>query len=248
MWAIHRALLREQTEALDFFHLTGSTSSILGASHAAETASDAFLDAFVTFRHSLGLPASCLNMDTTEDSFVANESAILECLELVLRGSAPQRTQVVTGLTLELVPTSSEEGSVRRTDPRLLIWHISADGNTKGSSSPSLLTPDAELSQFLDSVRSNPALLKSAYASELFAREIGAALLGLMMRPREELDVEAPLSTMGIDSLVGLEGRDWVRRTLLVEMTAQEIVQAKNLRELGVLAQKMIAERVKAAG
>lgn len=245
VWAIHHALLREQTEALDLFHLTGSTSSILGTSHAADAASDAFLDAFVSFRHSLGLPASCLSVDITEDSFVANESAILDCLELVLRPGA-QRTQVVRGLARGLPPASPEAGSVQRTDPRLLIWHIPADGNANdSSSSSSSLTPHAELHQFLDSIRSNPAVLKSAYASELLAREIGAALLGLMMRPREDLDVEAPLSTFGIDSLVGLEVRNWMRRTLLVELTAQDIVQAKNVRELGVLAQKMIADRAK---
>lgn len=91
-------------------------------------------------------------------------------------------------------------------------------------------------------------MLQSAYASELLAREIGTAVLGLMMRPREDLDVEAPLSTMGIDSLVGLEVRNWMRRTLLVELTVKQIIQAKNTRELGVLAQKEIAERVKLNG
>lgn len=239
-WAIHRAFLREQAEPLDFFHLTGSARSILGnANQAAEAASDAFINGFVSYRHSLGLAASCLNADILEDSFVANESVMLNCMELALRPGS-QRTLVVTGLSRGLAHRSPED----RADPRFLIWHISEDRGSKGSLSSSSLTPHAELNQFLDSVRSNPTMLKSAYASELLAREIGAALLGFVMRPREDLDVEAPLSALGMDSLVGLEVRNWMRRTLLVEMSVQEIVQAKHVRELGDLTQKKIAERV----
>lgn len=66
-------------------------------------------------------------------------------------------------------------------------------------------------------------MLKSPYASELLAREIGAAILGLVMRPREDLDVEAPLSTIGVDSLVGLELRNWMWRTLQVDFDVQEV-------------------------
>ena len=225
--------------------MSGSANSILGnSSQAATVASDAFLNAFVSFRHSLGLAASCLNVDVTEDGFVANESEMLDCMELMLRPDA-RRTHIVTGITRGLAPASLGQDSLRRSDPRFLVWHISPDGNTPGSSSPSSLTPHAELNQFLDAIRSTPAILKSAYASELLAREIGAALLALIMRPREDLDVEAPLSTIGIDSLVGLEVRNWMRRTLLVELTVQEIVQAKNVRELGALALEKIVERVK---
>lgn len=213
------------------------------ARNPAEAATDAFLNAFVSFRHSLNLAASFLSMEIAEDSFVTNEPAMLDCIELMLRPGS-QRTHVVSGISRELAPPSPEEGSARPIDPRFLVWHISTDGGAKGSSSQSSLTPHAELNQFLDGVRSSPAMVKSTYASDLLAREIGAAMLGLMMRPREDLDVEAPLSTMGIDSLVGLEVRNWIRRTLLIELTVQEIVQAKNVRELGVLTQKKIAERV----
>lgn len=116
-WAIHRAFLQEQAEPLGFFHLTGSAKSILGnESQAIEAAGDAFLNAFVSFRHSLGLPASCLNMDVTEDSFVANECAFLDCLELVLRPGS-QRMHIVTGLSQELAHPRAQ----RKAQPTELI-------------------------------------------------------------------------------------------------------------------------------
>ncbi|KAL1878202.1 putative secondary metabolism biosynthetic enzyme [Diaporthe australafricana] len=205
-WNLHRAFQLQQADPLDIFHLFSSLSSITGEGMGAgDAAGDAFLNAFVQYRHALGLVASCLNVDIADDSSIENETELLDCIELVLRPDT-QRKQVVSGLK-----------------------------------------PDAELTQFLDGMRSSPTLLKSTYASELLAREIGAAMLGLMMRPREDLELDVPLSAMGIDSLVGLEVRNWMRRTLLVEMVAQDIVQAKNIRKLGAMAQKKLLERVEAS-
>lgn len=74
------------------------------------------------------------------------------------------------------------------------------------------LAPQEELDQFLVGARSNPDMLKSPYASELLTHKIGAAILGLMMRPRDDLDVEAPLSPLEL-TLLGLELRNWMWRT-----------------------------------
>lgn len=226
--------------------LFSSAGSIVGESHlGGAAAADAFLNAFVSYRHSLGLVASCLNVDFAEDGLLHNELELLDCVELMAMPHA-QRTQLVMGPWAEVTAASPSVYQAWHSDPRFLPLRILADTNTSGASalSSSVPSPDIELHQFLEGLHSSTALLKSDYASELLGREVGRALLGLMARPQEDVDINAPLTTLGMDSLVGLEMRDWIRQKLRVDLAVQDIVEAGSVKQLGAAVQKKIGERI----
>ncbi|KAF1730467.1 Nonribosomal peptide synthetase 14 [Beauveria bassiana] len=60
------------------------------------------------------------------------------------------------------------------------------------------------------------------------------------MIERDEVHADAPLRNYGLDSLISVELRNWIRRQTKVELPLPRIVGAKNLRTLAqnILAQK----------
>lgn len=67
-WNLHKALLT-QTEQLEFFFLFSSICGVSGQMGQANYASaNTFLDVFVQYRQSLGLPASTVDIGLVEDA------------------------------------------------------------------------------------------------------------------------------------------------------------------------------------
>jgi NAD(P)-dependent dehydrogenase (short-subunit alcohol dehydrogenase family) len=280
-WNLHNALLREQPEPLDLFFLFSSAGAMSGQwGQANYNAGNTFLDSFVSFRHSLGLPASTVNIGVIEDigyvsenpdvldslrstaQYLMDEPKLLESIELMLKRSAPsssanhlsaeiiespgnaryvQKSQIGVGMRSVLPITSPNNRTIWRKDPRMLVYRNLEAAETSSSSSS-----DHELDQFLKDIGSNMTLLKSPDSALLLAREIGKTLFGFMMRTDDEPDCDAPLSTIGIDSLISIEVRNWIRRKLGIEFTVLEIVRADNVNHLGALAQIKLVEKYRA--
>ena len=81
-WNLHNALTKQE-EPLDFFFLFSSVSGTAGQiGQANYAAGNTFMDAFVQYRHSLGLPASTLDIGIMEDvGFLAREKHLLDALK-----------------------------------------------------------------------------------------------------------------------------------------------------------------------
>ncbi|KAL8671106.1 MAG: hypothetical protein Q9168_004388 [Polycauliona sp. 1 TL-2023] len=81
-WNLHHEFLK-QDQPLDFFLLFSSLSGLGGQPGQSNyAAGNTFLDAFVQYRHSLGLPASVLDIGIMEDvGFVSNNASLLESLK-----------------------------------------------------------------------------------------------------------------------------------------------------------------------
>ncbi|KAI8172435.1 Highly reducing polyketide synthase gloL [Colletotrichum sp. SAR 10_70] len=107
-WNLHNALQHHQSEPLDFFFLFSSLSGLGGQiGQANYAAGNAFLDAFVQYRHSKGLACSVLDIGIMEDIGVLareqnrlealratkqhclHEQDLLDALELMIRRSQP---------------------------------------------------------------------------------------------------------------------------------------------------------------
>ncbi|KAI8281403.1 Highly reducing polyketide synthase [Colletotrichum sp. SAR11_57] len=107
-WNLHNALQQHQSEPLDFFFLFSSLSGLGGQiGQANYAAGNAFLDAFVQYRHSNGLACSVLDIGIMEDIGVLareqnrlealratkqhclHEQDLLDALELMIRRSQP---------------------------------------------------------------------------------------------------------------------------------------------------------------
>lgn len=275
-WNLHHALLREQPEPLEQFFLFSSGGAMAGNwGQSNYCAGNTFLDAFVRYRHSMGLAASSLAIGAIEDvgyvaenpeifekvrstaGYMMGQRELLESIELMLKRSAPgsvqpkevgataryvEPSQTSIGVRSLLPITSPSNRVVWRRDPRMLVYrNVEAQaGGADGGGTSSL---DQEVTQFLKEISDNLTLLRAEESAVLLANAIGRTLLGFMMRESEELDIDAPLASMGIDSLVSLEVRNWVRRRLGADVTVLEIVRSENLRQLGVTVQGKLVEK-----
>jgi hypothetical protein len=95
---------------------------------------------------------------------------------------------------------------------------------------------------FQDSIKADQALLSASESLVLVTHEIGACIYAYMLRPIEELDTTVTLNALGVDSLVTIEIRNWWRRSLGVDVSTLEMLNAGSIDALGVLA----IERLKA--
>ena len=270
-WNLHEAL-QAQKQPLDFF-LFSSVSGIGGQwGQANYAAANTFLDAFVQFRHSLGLPASVLDIGAMDDvGYLSQNSGILEALratslhilheqdlldslQLMIDRSYPpaQKTfcpsssttpyinhsQLALGVRSTLPLSAPNNRTIWKRDPRMSIYrNLESSSSSAGTSSSS-----ESLKQFLRDAAKNAALLDLPESITYLAKETGTTLFGFMMRSEEELDLDAPLASLGVDSLVSIELRNWFRQKVGAEFTVLEVVNSNSIMHLGQQA----AERLKA--
>lgn len=290
-WNLHNALAREQAHhPAEHFLLFSSLGAMTGQwGQANYNAGNTFLDAFVSYRHSLGLAASVVNIGVVGDvgyvsenpavldslratgQYIMREPELLECMELMLRRSGPgashngaparheqettarpgtfryaQPSQLGTGLRSLLPITAPNNRTPWRRDPRMLVYRNVEQGASGAGADAAPGDSGEELSRFLRDISSSMALLKSEEAAALLAREVGRTLLGFMMRAEAELDLDVPLGAVGIDSLVSIELRNWIRRRIGAEVTVLEIVRAESLARLGETVQGKLIEKYQA--
>ncbi|KAL9609603.1 MAG: hypothetical protein Q9167_005646 [Letrouitia subvulpina] len=279
-WNIHNTLL-EQERPLDFFFLFSSVSGIGGQwGQANYAAGNTFLDAFVQYRHSLGLPASVLDIGAMEDvgylsqnnslldslkstaMHTLHEQDLLDSLQLMIDRSAPQEhltaattmtsspwtrayvnsSQVCIGVRSTLPLSAPNNRVIWKKDPRMAVYRNleSASGASGGAAN------SEGLKQFLRDCQKNPALLDLPDSVTFLAKETGTTLFGFMMRSEEDLDLNVPLGSLGVDSLVSIELRNWFRQKVGVEFTVLEVVNSGSLMLLGEHAAGKLKEKFQA--
>jgi acyl carrier protein len=89
------------------------------------------------------------------------------------------------------------------------------------------------LKSYLSSAQADPSILKTAEAASLFAMEIGKKLLDLLLKPQEGLKTSMPLVDLGLDSLVALELRAWMKQVFSFDMPMLEMTSMGSLDLLG---------------
>lgn len=99
---------------------------------------------------------------------------------------------------------------------------------------------DPGLRQFLVEAEANPTMLREASSTEFLAREMGKTLHGFLLLPVEEVDISRSISSMGVDSLVAIELRNWCRHKMGLEMTVLEILDLPTLDAFGQAAAKRL--------
>lgn len=279
-WNLHNTLL-EQEQPLDFFFLFSSISGLGGHwGQANYAAANTFLDAFVQYRHSLGLPASVLDIGVMEDvGYVSQNSKLLESLkgisqhtlheqdlldsvQLMIARSSPQgertasttmtsspltrayvnKSQVSIGIRSTLPLSAPNNRTVWKKDPRMAVYrNLESASSAAGGASSS-----EGLRDYLRDCQKNPALLDLPDSTAFLAKETGTVLFGFMMRSEEDLDLSMPMSSLGVDSLVSIELRNWFRQKVGVEFTVLEIVNSASLNALGEQAAARLKEKFQA--
>lgn len=263
-WNLHHATA---SSPLDFFLLFSSQSGLIGLwGQANYAAANTFLDAFIQYRHRNGLAASVIDVGLMGDvgyvagnkdilqslertgMFVLQEQHLLNAITLALNRSRPQQAssgngahrsvgQVILGLNITK-PISSPSTRVSwKHDARMSIYHN--------------LEQSAETSNSSNAPGSNP--LKSLLAPEqsederttIIAKALAGALANFLIKDENSFALDRPLESLGMDSLVAIEVRNWIRQQIGVETSTFTIVQSPSLMHLANHLRQAMADESK---
>lgn len=252
-WNVHNIAL-EQDYPLDFFTMLSSISGVVGqAAQSNYSAGNVFQDSFAMYRRSLGLPASSVNLGLIEDVgyFVErgqfskrleskgwppiNEALLHKILKYsILQQSdhpinSESASQLITGIPMPLTSSSPLQPIHRFS--ALRAGAGTSSGDEDGTSALTVLKSAAKGGDAAD----DQALLLAS------AIEVINAVLMRSLGASEPLDAGRPLASYGLDSLVAVELRNYVRTELGVEISALEVVGAKTLAALcEVIIKKLV--------
>ncbi|KAI1460694.1 hypothetical protein F4805DRAFT_372476 [Annulohypoxylon moriforme] len=242
-WNIHRV-----SPTLDFFTALSSTSGVVGNKGQANyAAANTFLDAFASYRQSLGLQSNTVDLGVIQDvGYIAEQDTGLEArfdkrqwtpinetmLRKILTYSIFQQdsraplnpssvAETITGIGYPL-PADSELAS----EPRFGYLF-----NTRGSNVDSLDDGD-ESDQAEQAIKQFRLMHKSGAdvaALKLTCLEVISAQFAKTLRLEAEPESGRPLVAYGLDSLSAVELRNWIRVKLNVELTTLDITNAASL-------------------
>jgi aryl carrier-like protein len=264
-WNLHNATMGSD---LDFFILFSSLSGAIGQRHQANYASaNTFLDAFVQYRSSLGLPASAIGLGAVEEigyisrnpqllvRMKANEwkclteQQVLDAVALAMETQNSPSTSIgfaelnafVMGLASTTPLNNPNNRTIWKDDRRMAVYHNMAvaagAGATAGGGS------DEAIKAFLSNSRADPSILKTDEAAKLLAVEIGKKLFALLLKSdQEEPSLSWPLIDLGLDSLIAIELRAWWRETLGFDISTLEMLSTATLFALGQRAASGLLE------
>ncbi|KDN70595.1 hypothetical protein CSUB01_10619 [Colletotrichum sublineola] len=257
-WYLHEATV-EAGIKLDFFVFLSSMSGITGQPGQANySGANTFLDAFTLWRNSNGLPASSIDIGAVADmGYAARDQQLLQRL---LQGgySGVTQTEMIeafraaasypvpelkvdtkkapfthtntfaTGFGSDKSLQHPNSRSHWKKDIRMAVWHNIRDGDVgnKDDSGDRFKT-------FIAAAKNDPELLSKPETAGYIALEIGKQLMKLLLRPDDELDITLPVQQLGLDSLVGIELRNWWRQTLGFDITVLQLLGYGTLEELG---------------
>ncbi|KIX01227.1 uncharacterized protein Z518_08952 [Rhinocladiella mackenziei CBS 650.93] len=282
-WNLHSALLDAKTE-LDFFVMFGSNSGAFGMPGQGNyAAGNSFQDAFVQYRHSLGLPASVLDIGVVSevgyvsqnkdmlDYFrtagfpILTEGQVSEALhlsilqqyppseekeEVAARATNPgftSRSQLTLGVRATKPMTDATNRVLFKRDRKADIYRniqaASMNSPTTGSSRLSSGDKIAGLTASLREAADPVSVLSTPETLKLLRREIGVFIYESMLQSVEEEDMEfeRSLMSLGVDSLVTVEVRSWLKRKLEVEVSTLEMLNGGTIENLG----ELVLERMK---
>jgi len=135
-----------------------------------------------------------------------------------------------------------------KSDRRVDIYRNIEAASKLVSTSASGTTSSNKISAFMSLIHSSSdplSLLRAPEVVTLLAGEIGVFIYDSMLQSvdEEEVELDRNLTTLGVDSLVTIEVRNWMRRKLEVEVSTLEMLNGGSIRNLATLVQSRLMER-----
>jgi NADPH:quinone reductase-like Zn-dependent oxidoreductase/acyl carrier protein len=228
-WNLHRATLGS---SLDWFVMFSSAASLLGSSaQGTYAAANAFLDALAHHRRAMGLPGLAINWGPWQGTGMAAD----EVRQKELRGRGahampPDKALEALGVLLRKAPGNIGVMSVDwpkavehfRHGPPRAIRKLLRDG--EGIQGHGL---DQELvTKLAGTTREEAAALLLPFFVERLSR--------IMAQDPSEIDVEEPLSNLGIDSLMAFELKGNIDTRLGIQLPMNVLLERPSLKELSL--------------
>ncbi|KAL8791591.1 MAG: hypothetical protein Q9195_005796 [Heterodermia aff. obscurata] len=186
---------------------------------------------------------------TEQGFYFLDENAFLDFATSSILNSQPGPSQTGTawknrchlfmGLHSALALSDPANRVSWRRDRRMGFYHNGASSSDKKTSvalAYSSNPHDEGLAKLLVSSRSDPSLLAQPSAHNIIAIAIGRQIFRQRLRDEEqEVDVGMGLMQMGVDSLVAVELRRWIRIKLGADISVVEMLAGRTLEEVGAL-------------
>ncbi|USP74624.1 uncharacterized protein yc1106_01898 [Curvularia clavata] len=217
-WNLHNSCLSREID-LDFFLLFSSLAGVFGGPGQSNYgAANTFLEAFVQYRHSLGLRASAINLCMMYDhGYVADNLLLQERLRL--QGTygirIPQLLDTIT-LALSTVEPKLTEGTLRTcssimslgvrsqtplSDPsnrivwkndRRMTYYFDLDSSSDATSAAATGSdsPTKAVKDFINQVLTEPSILTHPDTATFLARQIAKKIAIMLLRPIDDKEDE----------------------------------------------------------
>jgi NADPH:quinone reductase-like Zn-dependent oxidoreductase/acyl carrier protein len=268
-WNLHKFLPKD----MDFFIMCSSAAGTMGSyGQSNYAAANTYLDSFVQYRHGLGLPASVLDtmaigdvgyvasnkdiaerMDKDISRFIS-ETEFLKCFEIALAQSTPRKETQSRAVVEPPYKTSAQiivlnemihplidprNAFPWRTDSRVSVFRTNQGSATEDSSQGS-----ESLRSFLLALSAQPERLDNPATAMFLSEKIAERVSIFLMVENDTIDNSQTLTSMGADSLVAIEIKNWWKQTFGVEVSALELADPSNTMEaLGMLAVNRLKEK-----
>ncbi|GKT50417.1 highly reducing polyketide synthase gloL [Colletotrichum spaethianum] len=256
---IHEAL---KQHSLDFFVLFSSIGGVVGSPGQANyNAANTYLDAFVRYRHHLGLPASVIDIgvvggvgviastDNMQDRaraagyHVLREEDLLEAITISMHHVRPSsatfsRYDVCRHLSQMALGLWSEHHIA---DPSTHVyWKRNAHTGAAHSIHPESWrsktqghsSAESGLATIMTIAKSTPDHLLDEETLGLVGELLGNAIAQLLALSSVYIGPDTELDDLGLDSLNANELTSWVSQHLLVDLPLSDLVQTATVHDL----------------
>ncbi|KAI0126592.1 putative polyketide synthase [Xylariales sp. AK1849] len=246
-WNLHKQLLYAP---LDFFILLSSAAGISGnRGQANYAASSTFQDAFARFRHSLGLPATSLDLGMIDSAgYVADNQDSVSYLKS--HGYSTIKLEELFSMLRHAILTGSDASQEHRQIicgyDATAAKHASAGSSASGvgladpkfSHLPQIHLPHVNRGvQNVDKQQKAPlrhVLLAAEPEMQLviLVKAVVSRLASLLGKESVDINENKSIASLGVDSLVAVEFRNWVVGETGVSLPIFEILGADSISEL----------------
>lgn len=197
---------------------------------------------------------------SAEAFYFIPEQAFLDAIKLSMQNSSADvrstdplsasgfvsSSQIGVGLRSTLPLSSPNNRVYWRADSRFALYRNIEESGDASDASAGGDQDDGGFGLFLKTADAEPRSLAQEDKIAELAQHIGFMLCDLMLKPLEDLDVNLGVAALGVDSLVAIELKNWLRRKLVLEVSVIEIMNAPSLLALARLVGEgwMIKKRV----
>ena len=239
-WNLHAATL---DAPLDFFVLFSSVASVLGSPGQANyAAGNAYLDALAHARRAQGRPATAINWGPWAGSGMAAEAGRDGAVKS--RGMGLIEPELGLEILGKLMKTDAAQVAVMDVQWRdmlrllgsrrpALLADIAAEVEESGGDAPAGRVDHAFRQQLLSADDASRTSLVQEYIRQELARIIGIEPSGL--------EIDQPLSTFGLDSLLALELKNNLEGRLDFTLPMAKLMEGPSIASLAAVTSQLLA-------